>query len=142
MIKEFNIVGNASQPSNTDTCRQAPIEPRYTEQNHGRRGRSVHEAIEKLDEKIRSACPTVLLHTGCVIRGATGKEHYNRKEDSMQKFFQSGNAFVVAALLFLVVGALSERPGVYISIGGALLVLAFAVRKKNTQKMTENTTKT
>jgi len=59
----------------------------------------------------------------------------------MQKFFQSGYPFLVAALLFLIVGALSEHPGVYISIGVAFLVLAFAVRKKSTQKTSENTTK-
>jgi hypothetical protein len=55
----------------------------------------------------------------------------------MQKFFRSGGAFFVAGLCFLVVGAASERPGVYIGLGATFLVLGLAVRKRNTGGKTD-----
>jgi hypothetical protein len=55
----------------------------------------------------------------------------------MQKLFLSGHAFFIAALLFMVVAALSERPAVYIALGAISLILALGARKKSAQKSSE-----
>ena len=60
-------------------------------------------------------------------------------EDSMQKFFSSGFVFIVAALLFMVVAALSERPAVYIALGAVFLILGLGVVRKSRQKSSEET---
>ncbi|MEW6511047.1 MAG: hypothetical protein AB1428_08835 [Bacteroidota bacterium] len=52
----------------------------------------------------------------------------------MKKFFRSGYAFLLVALLFLVVAAGSERPAVYIALGVVFLILAVGVRRRNAEK--------
>ncbi len=57
----------------------------------------------------------------------------------MQKFFQSGYAYVLVALVFFVAGVVSDRPAPFIILGAAFLILALAVRKRNANK-TQDTT--
>ncbi len=49
----------------------------------------------------------------------------------MRRFFQSGYAFIVVALLSFIAAMNSARPTVFISVGAVFLILALAVRKKN-----------
>jgi len=58
----------------------------------------------------------------------------------MKKFFQSGSAFILVAVLFLVVGATSVRTTTFVSLGIVFLLLALAVRKKNALKKNPNST--
>ena len=64
------------------------------------------------------------------------------KENQMQKFFQSGNAFFVVAVVFLVVSVLTGKFAVYLGIGVVFFILGLAVKKKNSQKTAEPTSKT
>ncbi len=54
----------------------------------------------------------------------------------MQKFFRTGTAFVVVALLCIAAGLVSEHRTVFLSIGGFWLILAIVVRAKNAKKGT------
>ncbi|HTX98929.1 MAG TPA: hypothetical protein VMG09_02795 [Bacteroidota bacterium] len=58
----------------------------------------------------------------------------------MKRFFQSGSAFVLLAVLFLVAGATSVRTTTFVSLGIVFLLLALAVRKKNAMKRHLNPT--
>ncbi|MGA9117655.1 MAG: hypothetical protein WB626_12860 [Bacteroidota bacterium] len=51
----------------------------------------------------------------------------------MRKFFASGLAFMLVGLLSIAVGLLSGRPGLG-AFGGLWLVLAIAVRARNSRK--------
>jgi flagellar biosynthesis component FlhA len=51
----------------------------------------------------------------------------------MRKFFESGLAFMIVALVWIAVGLLSGRPGLG-ALGVIWIVLAIAVRAKNTKK--------
>lgn len=57
----------------------------------------------------------------------------------MQKFFQTGYAFFLVAAVFLVVSALTERVGVFLSLAVVFFILGLAVRKKSSQKPSEPT---
>jgi len=52
----------------------------------------------------------------------------------MRKFFDSGNAFFLLAILFILISLFAERSAVYISLGALWFILGLAVRKKNAQK--------
>jgi succinate-acetate transporter protein len=52
----------------------------------------------------------------------------------MQKFFQSGGAFMVVALICLAAGLKSEHGAVFLSLGGFWLIMAIVVRSKNAKK--------
>lgn len=56
----------------------------------------------------------------------------------MRKFFQSGYAFLVAAVLFLAVAAGSKGPTLYIGLAIVFLLLALAVRKKRSLRSTDD----
>ncbi len=51
----------------------------------------------------------------------------------MRKFFESGLAFILVALVWIAVGLLSGRPGMG-ALGVFWLVLAIAVRARSTKK--------
>ena len=51
----------------------------------------------------------------------------------MRKFFESGLAFMLVALVWIAVGLLSGRPG-WGAFGVLWLVLAIAVRARSTKK--------
>ncbi len=106
----------------------------------GRQCDAVGRSGQRLDEEapvvdLSSVLPETL---GAFVRTNTNT-HGHPEELSMQKFFQSGYAFVLAALLFLVVGVASDRPAVYISLGAVILILALATRKRNAQKAQQTT---
>ncbi len=48
----------------------------------------------------------------------------------MRQFFQSGQGFLVAALIFLIVAVFAEKPDVYIVIGIVFFILSLNLRKK------------
>jgi len=52
----------------------------------------------------------------------------------MQKFFRSGAAFVVVALLCLVAGLTSKSGTVFTSVGMFWLIMAIVVRRKYAKK--------
>jgi len=52
----------------------------------------------------------------------------------MKKFFQSGGAFMVVALLCFAAGVLSDNGAVFTGVGAFWLVMAIVVRAKNTKK--------
>lgn len=52
----------------------------------------------------------------------------------MQKFFRSGAAFVVVALLCLAAGLTSKHGTVFTSAGAFWLIMAIIVRSKNAKK--------
>ncbi len=49
----------------------------------------------------------------------------------MDKFFKSGGAFIVLALSFMIIGAIVEKPAVYIALGAVWLVLGLGMIAKN-----------
>ncbi len=59
----------------------------------------------------------------------------------MQKFFQTGYAFFLVAVVFLAVSALTEKFAVYLGLAVVFFILGLAVRKKNSQKSSEATPK-
>ncbi len=52
----------------------------------------------------------------------------------MKKFFQSGGAFLVVALLCFAAGVLSDNKAVFTGVGAFWLVMAIVVRARNTKK--------
>ena len=56
-----------------------------------------------------------------------------RRGGIMRKFFESGLAFMLVALVWIAVGLLSGRPGLG-ALGVFWLVLAIAVRARSTKK--------
>jgi len=52
----------------------------------------------------------------------------------MQKFFQSGAAFMVLGLLLVGVGFISKNGAVFISLGAFWLIAAIAVRARYAKK--------
>ncbi|MEX2116849.1 MAG: hypothetical protein WEB37_08175 [Bacteroidota bacterium] len=54
----------------------------------------------------------------------------------MKKFIGSGLAFLFIALLFMIVGAISENSSTLVSIGAFWLILAIIMMAKNKQKST------
>ena len=54
----------------------------------------------------------------------------------MQKFFRSGAAFMVVALLSIAAGLISERKTVFLSAGAVWFIMAIFVRAKNAKKPT------
>ena len=52
----------------------------------------------------------------------------------MKKFFESGAAFMVTALICFVAGALSGNVAVFSGVGAFWLVMAIVVRSKNAKK--------
>ena len=49
----------------------------------------------------------------------------------MQTFIKSGGAFIVLALAFMVIGAMAEKPAVYIALGAVWLVVGIGMIAKN-----------
>ena len=56
----------------------------------------------------------------------------------MQKFFQSGLAFIAVALLCVAVGFISKNGTVFTSIGGVWLMLAIIVIVRNAKHPSED----
>jgi hypothetical protein len=52
----------------------------------------------------------------------------------MQKFFQSGGAFMIVALLCMVVGFISKSGAVFTGIGVFWLIMAIIVRARYAKK--------
>jgi succinate-acetate transporter protein len=52
----------------------------------------------------------------------------------MQKFFQSGGAFMLVALVCLAAGVISRNGAAFISLGAFWLIMAIVVRSKNAKK--------
>ena len=52
----------------------------------------------------------------------------------MQKFFRSGAAFVLLALLCVAVGLISKNGAVFTIVGAFWLVMAIIVRRNNAKK--------
>ena len=48
----------------------------------------------------------------------------------MRKFFESGLAFIIVALLCFLAGAISENGGLFVSIGGFWIVIAAVTNAK------------
>ena len=61
------------------------------------------------------------------------RETQNQRRGIMRKFFDSGLAFMLVALVWIAVGLLSGRPGLG-ALGVFWLVLAIAVRVRSTKK--------
>jgi len=59
----------------------------------------------------------------------------------MQKFFQTGYAFFLVAVVFLAVSALTGKFAAYLSLAFVFFILGLAVRKKNSQNSSEATPK-
>ena len=53
----------------------------------------------------------------------------------MQKFFQSGAAFMVVALLCLAAGFVSNYQTLFISVGAFWLIMAIILRARNAKKL-------
>jgi membrane-bound ClpP family serine protease len=60
----------------------------------------------------------------------------------MQKFFQKGYTFFLVAAIFFIVSVLTEKAAVFLSVGVVFFILGLAVKKKNSQKTSENAPKT
>ena len=56
----------------------------------------------------------------------------------MQKLFQTGYAFFLVAVVFLIVSVLTERFAVYLSLAVVFFILGLAVRKKSSQKPSQD----
>jgi succinate-acetate transporter protein len=54
----------------------------------------------------------------------------------MQRFFRSGGAFMVVALLCIAAGLISENKAVFLSVGAFWLIMAIIIRAKNAKKPT------
>ncbi len=54
----------------------------------------------------------------------------------MQKFFQSGNLFLAASMIFLIAAVFAEQPAAFIVLGVAFFILSLNARKKNAAKGT------
>ncbi len=52
----------------------------------------------------------------------------------MRKFFQSGAAFIVVALVCFAAGVASENGPTFIALGGFWMIMAIIVRGKNLKK--------
>lgn len=52
----------------------------------------------------------------------------------MMKFIGSGRAFLLLAVLFMVIGVISEKTTVYLSLGGLWLIVGLIMMAKNKQK--------
>jgi hypothetical protein len=52
----------------------------------------------------------------------------------MMKFSGSGRAFLLLAVLFMVIGVISEKTTVYLSFGGLWLIVGLIMMAKNKQK--------
>ena len=52
----------------------------------------------------------------------------------MQKFFQSGGAFMMLGLLLIAVGFISKNGAVFTSLGAFWLIMAIAVRARYAKK--------
>jgi len=52
----------------------------------------------------------------------------------MKKFFQSGVAFLVVAMLCFAAGALSKQGAVFTALGAFWLVMAIVMKARNTKK--------
>lgn len=59
----------------------------------------------------------------------------------MQKFFQSGYAFLTVAFIFLIVSVVAERSAVYLAAAVMFFILGLAARKKNAQQSKDEATK-
>ncbi|MBI2619180.1 MAG: hypothetical protein HYW57_03785 [Ignavibacteriales bacterium] len=56
----------------------------------------------------------------------------------MQRFFQSGAAFLVVALICMIAGVVSDNAGVFVSIGAFWLIMALIMMGKNAKKPSDN----
>jgi hypothetical protein len=52
----------------------------------------------------------------------------------MKKFFRSGGAFMVVALLCMVTGPFTQNPGIFIIVGSFWVIMGFIVRAKYADK--------
>ena len=52
----------------------------------------------------------------------------------MKKFFESGVAFMVVAVLCLVAGVIAENGATFIGVGAFWMVMAIIVRSKRTRR--------
>jgi len=52
----------------------------------------------------------------------------------MRKFFGSGGAFMVVALLSFGTGLIAENGATFVALGGFWLILAIVVRARNAKK--------
>ena len=49
----------------------------------------------------------------------------------MDKFYKSGGAFIVLAMVFMVIAVMAEKPAVYIALGAVWLVVGIGMMAKN-----------
>lgn len=49
----------------------------------------------------------------------------------MQNFFKSGGAFILLAMVFMIIGVVAEKPAVYIALGAVWLVVGIGMIAKN-----------
>lgn len=49
----------------------------------------------------------------------------------MEKFFKSGGAFILLAMVFMIIGVVAEKPAVYIALGALWLVVGIGMIAKN-----------
>ena len=52
----------------------------------------------------------------------------------MRKFFESGWAFMVVAVICFAAGMISERGGTFVALGAFWLIMAIIARGKNVKK--------
>jgi preprotein translocase subunit SecG len=49
----------------------------------------------------------------------------------MNRFFKTGGAFLVLAIVFMVIAAMAEKPAAYISLGAFWLILGLAMAARH-----------
>lgn len=49
----------------------------------------------------------------------------------MQTFVKSGGAFILLAMVFMIIGVIAEKPAVYIALGAVWLVVGIGMIAKN-----------
>lgn len=49
----------------------------------------------------------------------------------MKRFFTSGGAFILLALVFMVIAVMAEKPAVYIGLGAMWLVVGISMAARN-----------
>jgi hypothetical protein len=63
-----------------------------------------------------------------------GTQQFHKEKIRMKKFFHSGAAFMVVALLCLAVGFIEEDKALFTIIGAFWLIMVIIVRSRNANK--------
>lgn len=62
----------------------------------------------------------------------------------MDKIFKSGGAFIVLAMVFMIIGVMAEKPAIYIALGAVWLTIGIGMaaqhKKQSSPDQPKNTT--